>query len=212
MKKVLSVFLAVLMALSVMAIAATAEETPYVANPNFYGVDSSKQTVFRFRLNGGNCKSGQYIYNTETGKIENVAAEDVPDTFYLVPREEYMYREGAKVTLPDVVAKKGQSFQGWERVPTNAQIGTDPTTGQPITDNDNSVYSVAGTYTVKGIDIGTVVEFHARYGEAQMEEDTFSKVFEILTKIFGTLIGLIAYQGNIEKGQEFMKTIFASLG
>ena len=45
-----------------------------------------------------------------------------------------------------------------------------------------------------------------------MEEDTFAKVFDILIKVFGTIIGLIAYNGNIQKGQDFMAKIFSSLG
>ena len=64
---------------------------------------------------------------------------------------------------------------------------------------------------VKEVDIGRVVEFRAVYQEAKMEEDTFAKVFGILIQVFGTLIGLIAYQGNIEKGQDFMKKIFSSI-
>ena len=64
---------------------------------------------------------------------------------------------------------------------------------------------------LKEVDIGRVVEFRAVYQEAKMEEDTFAKVFGILVQVFGTLIGLIAYQGNIEKGQDFMKKIFSSI-
>ena len=136
-------------------------------------------------------------------------ADEIKGTFYWVPTDAGMYTIGSKVTLPDVVAPKGQTFQGWERKASNA---TYTENGKTITDNDNTVYSVAGRYEVKGYDIGSVVEFTAVFGPAEMEKDTFAKVFEILIKIFGTLIGLIAYQGNVEKGQEFMSKIFDSLG
>ncbi|MBR6314122.1 MAG: hypothetical protein IKR49_05725 [Clostridia bacterium] len=198
MKKVLSVFLAVLMVFSVMAMSASAA----VDSPYFGGEHGAKenQCVFMFRLNGGTCKSSQNVYDTTKGQPVYTNAEDVPQVFVIVPDDERMFLVDSSVTLPSVKAPKGQSFVGWQRVP--AMDG----------DKDNGTYStVPGGYIVKAVDIGRVVEFRAVYQEAEMEEDTFAKVFEILVKIFGTLIGLIAYQGNVEKGQDFMNKIFSSI-
>ena len=200
MKKVLSVFLAVLMVFSVMAMSASAVAD--TSSPYFGGEHGANdnQCVFMFRLNGGTCKSSQYVYNTQTGQAVLTNAEDVPQVFVVVPDDDKMFLEDSSVTLPSVKAPKGQSFVGWQRVP--AMDG----------DKDNGTYStVPGGYIVKDVDIGRVVEFRAVYQEAEMEEDTFAKVFEILVKIFGTLIGLIAYQGNVEKGQDFMNKIFSSI-
>ena len=204
MKKVLSVFLAALMLFSCMAISASAEDS-YSYFGGDHGADSSKQCVLMFRLSGGTCKSGQYVYDTTTGTSTYVQAEDVPQVFVVVPdaskpADAKLFLKDSSVTLPSVEGPKGQSFVGWQRVP--AMSG----------DTDNGTYTtVPGAYVVKEVDIGRVVEFRAVYQEAKMEEDTFAKVFGILIQVFGTLIGLIAYQGNIEKGQDFMKKIFSSI-
>ena len=55
--------------------------------------------------------------------------------------------------------------------------------------------------TLLGLFITGIYKSLLRYAGA----DTF------LQAIFGTLIGLIAYQGNVEKGQDFMKKIFSSI-
>lgn len=198
MKKVLSVFLAVLMVFSFMAVSASAVESPYFGPGDAANDD---QCVFMFRLSGGTCKSAQYVYDTTTGKSVYTSAEDVPQVFVVTPGEDdRLFLEGSAVTLPSVKAPKGQSFLGWQRVPSMGN------------DDDNRTYpAIPSGYKIKAVDIGRVVEFRAVYEAGEMEEDTFAKVFEILVKIFGTLIGLIAYQGNVEKGQDFMKKIFSSI-
>lgn len=197
MKKVLSVFLAVLMVFSFMAVSASAVESPYFGPGDGANDD---QCVFLFRLSGGTCKSAQYVYNTSTGKSVYTNAEDVPQVFVVTPgTDDNLYKEDSYVTLPSVKPPKGQSFVGWQRVPS-------------LTDSDNGTYpTIPNGYKIKSYDIGKVVEFVAVYEAGEVEPDTFAKVFEILTKIFGTLIGLIAYQGNVDKGQDFMKKIFSSI-
>ncbi|MBQ6093177.1 MAG: hypothetical protein IJL00_05835 [Clostridia bacterium] len=202
MKKVLSVFLAALMLFSCMAISASAAQSPYFDNANAVNTaNSTSQCVFKFQLSGGTCKSGQNVYDEQQGKNIYKDGEDVPQVFVVVPEKETDFNVGAAVTLPSVKAPKGQAFVGWQRVP--AMAGGD---------TDNGTYTtVPSAYKVKSYDIGKVVEFRAVFQEAEMEEDTFAKVFGILVQVFGTLIGLIAYQGNIEKGQDFMKKIFSSI-
>ena len=205
MKKVLSVFLAILMVFSVMAISASAEgeTTPTTNSPYFGGAHNANpatQCVFKFRLNTGKCKASQLVYDETLGDSVLTDPDDVPDVFIRVPQNAAEFTVGSSVTLPGVTAPKGYSFVGWKRVP---HMTNDPDVG-PYT-------SVPGAYTVKAIDKGAVVEFSAIYEEAQVEQDTFAKVFSILTQIFGTLIGLIAYQGNVEKGQDFMKKILGSI-
>lgn len=195
MKKVLSVFLAVLMICSCMAIATSAIDS------NYFGpgkAASEDQTIFLFRLQGGKCKNGQLIY--DNGQKVYKDADEVPDVFMLVPDGPNDYKLGNLVTLPSVKAKKGADFVGWQRK------------AAPDGDTDNGVYSsAAGKYTVQEKDIGRIVEFTAIYEEGEFEQDTFAKVFEILTKVFGAIIGLVAYQGNIQRGQDFMAKLFASI-
>ena len=200
MKKVLSVVLAIMMALSCMAVSVSAaDDYPYFGTNGA----STDQAVLKFRLNGGTVKSSQYVYNEKTGTASWVAAEEVPNVFAIVPIQEYknMYKENDIITLPSVKAPKGYSFVGWQRMPS-----TKPG------DTDKGIYSTApGQYKITSIDTGIVVEFNAVYEQGEVEEDTFAKVFEILAKIFGTIIGLIAYNGNVQAGIDFVNSIFSSI-
>lgn len=203
MKKVLSVFLAVLMLFSCMAISASAVDGAY---SDYFGDGTGNQpattdqAIFVFRLGGGGkCKKGYFVYID--GERVYKDAEDIPDTFMVVPENADAFKEGNVFSLPSVKANNGADFIGWQRKPTTKDG-----------DKDNHVYSpMAGQYTVSSYDVGSIVEFTAVYEQGEFEQDTFAKVFEILTKVFGAIIGLVAYQGNIEKGQNFMKQIFASL-
>jgi len=197
MKKVLSVLLAALMILSCMSISAFADD--FFGN----GRASEEEAVLKFKLQGGTVKAGQYVYDPTTGNANYTSEEDVPDTFYIAPVGSMvgMYKVGNKVTLPSVKGPKGWQFLGWQR-----------TSGMQE-NADRSIYTAGpGQYTIKPEDKGTVVEFTAVYEQAEVDEDTFAKVFDILIKVFGTIIGLIAYNGNIQKGQDFMAKIFSSLG
>lgn len=198
MKRVLSILLAALMFLSCMSISVFAEEYPFFG-PN--GA-SSNEAVLKFVLNNGTVKSGQYIYDKSTGHLTWTDPEDVPDTFYVVPVDNYKnaFEVNDLVTLPSVKGPKGWSFLGWQR-----------TSGMQA-NADRSIYPAGpNQYRIAEADKGMVVEFTAVYEQAEVEEDTFAKVFDILIKIFGTIIGLIAYNGNIQKGQDFMKKIFSSI-
>lgn len=199
MKKVLSLVLAALMLLSCMSVSVFAESP--TSSP-YFGQNGAaeNQAVLRFKLGGGTCKTGQRIYDTQNHTSVDTDPEDIPDTFVLVPTEADMYTAGSAVTLPSVKGPKGYNFVGWQRA-----SGTEGTA-------DRRIYSSApGQYIVSSDDLGKVVDFVAVYEQGEVEEDTFAKVFEILTKIFGTIIGLIAYNGNIQKGQDFMNKIFSSL-
>ena len=79
MKKVLSVFLAVLMLFGALSVSSFAEETtaPVVTPPMAYhdwwgegGPCSKEQAVLAFNLNGGSLKAETQVYNEETGKFE----------------------------------------------------------------------------------------------------------------------------------------------
>ena len=58
---------------------------------------------------------------------------------------------------------------------------------------------------------GKVLTFRAMYIPAEVEENTFAKVFDILAKIFGTIIGLIAYEGDTAVGIAFVRKIFGGI-
>ena len=203
MKKVLSMFLAALMLLSCMSISAFAEDVPFFGDPNAGRPDAATQVVFKFNLNGGTSKVGQYVYDKTTGNVNWTSAEDVPQSYYVVPVGDVLggkFKTGSTVDLPSVVPPKGWDFRGWQ---VENAMGADP---------DRTLYAAGyNTYKIPEGTGGYVIEFTAQYEVGEPEEDTFAKVFSILTKIFGTIIGLIAYNGNIEKGQQFMDKIFSSI-
>ena len=204
MKKVLSLFLAVLMVLSCMAVSVYAEEGTTSSSP-YFGTNGAApdQAVLQFNLNNGKCKAAQYVYDTASGNPVWTAAEDVPNVFVIVPVKELagQFKEGNVITLPSVKAPKGYDFQGWKRQPS-IKAG----------DTDDRIYSSAvSQYEISEYDVGMVVNFSAVYAEGEVEEDTFAKVFEILSKIFGTIIGLIAYNGNTQAGIDFVNSIFSSI-
>ena len=122
MKKVLSVFLAVLMLFGALSVSSFAEETtaPVVTPPMAYhdwwgegGPCSKEQAVLAFNLNGGSLKSETQIYNEETGKFEWKAGKDVTGVYYMVPQDPNTMKGGMGVVLPEVIAPSGWQFNGW---------------------------------------------------------------------------------------------------
>jgi hypothetical protein len=212
MKKVLSVFLAALMVFSFMAVTVSATEgtegdasttTPAPTTPyHGAGKANSNQAVFCYDLNGGSAKTGLTIYDESTGWAMYHEAKDIPQVFYIVPTDisegSTMFTVNRPVTLPSVTPPQGYSFVGWQRVVEGEG------------EHGGSYTTMMGSYTVKKEDAGTVVQFVAIYEPAAVEEDTFSKVFEILSKIFGAILGVITGRGT-DAGIATMKNLFGSL-
>ena len=209
MKKVLSVFLAVLMLFGALSVSSFAEETtaPVVTPPMAYhdwwgegGPCSKEQAVLAFNLNGGSLKSETQVYNEETSKFEWKAGKDITGTYYMVPQDPNTMKSGMGVVLPEVIAPAGQQFNGWycEACPCEtAQVG--------------QTYAAAAVYKLPLNCGGTLIQFRASYSPATIEEPTISKVVGILMKVFGTIIGLIAYGGDTKQGIAFMEKVFGGL-
>ena len=209
MKKVLSVFLAVLMLFGALSVSSFAEETtaPVVTPPMAYhdwwgegGPCTPEQAVLSFNLNGGSLKSETQIYNEETGKFEWKAGKDVTGVYYMVPQDPNTMKGGMGVVLPEVIAPSGQQFNGWycEACPCEtAQVG--------------QTYAAAAVYKLPLNCGGTLIQFRASYSPATIEEPTIKKVVGILMKVFGTIIGLIAYGGDTKQGIAFMEKVFGGL-
>ena len=209
MKKVLSVFLAVLMLFGALSVSSFAEETtgsvvtPPMAYHDWWGEGgpcSKEQAVLAFNLNGGSLKSETQIYNEETGKFEWKAGKDVTGTYYMVPQSPETMKGGMGVVLPEVIAPSGWQFNGWycEACPCEAaQVG--------------QTYAAAALFTLPANCGGILIQFRASYSPATIEEPTISKVVGILMKVFGTIIGLIAYGGDTKQGIAFMEKVFGGL-
>ncbi len=209
MKKVLSVFLAVLMLFGALSVSSFAEETtgsvvtPPMAYHDWWGEGgpcSKDQAVLAFNLNGGSLKSETQVYNEETGKFEWKAGKDVTGVYYMVPQDPNTMQGGQGVALPEVIAPSGWQFNGWycEACPCEtAQVG--------------QTYAAAALYKLPLNCGGTLIQFRASYSPATIEEPTLTKVVGILMKVFGTIIGLIAYGGDTAKGIAFMEKVFGGL-
>ena len=209
MKKVLSVFLAVLMLFGALSVSSFAEETtaPVVTPPMAYhdwwgegGPCTPEQAVLSFNLNGGSLKAETQVYNEETGKFEWKAGKDVTGTYYMVPQDPNTMKGGMGVVLPEVIAPSGWQFNGWycEACPCEtAQVG--------------QTYAAAALYKLPLNCGGILIQFRASYSPATIEEPTINKVVGILMKVFGTIIGLIAYGGDTKQGIAFMEKVFGGL-
>ncbi|MBQ5968725.1 MAG: hypothetical protein IJL52_01245 [Clostridia bacterium] len=198
MKKALSLFLAVLMMFSVMAIGASAEDTEPLDTWDYQGYPAkSNQSILVLDLANGKFRDAQPVYNLQTGKIERreLSASEMAEKFVWVPADDSDFVAGSKVTLPVVTGPKGYQFDGW----------------YCVTDG-NTYGAVPGGYTVPadGSMAGKTIEFRAAYSPVAPEQDTFAKVFDILIKVFGTIYGLLT-GGDTAKGIATMKKLFAGL-
>lgn len=210
MKKVLSVFLAALMLFAFMAVpvsAAEGDETPSQPGTPYHGTGkaNANQAVLKFDLNGGKCKTGLTIYDPDSpnGYYMYHEATEIPQIFYLVPTDisegSTAFTPGRPVTLPSVTPPSGYSFVGWERFAEGSN-----------SEGAGSYTTRIGSYTIQDNDKNSVVQFIAVYEPAQVEEDTFSKVFDILVKIFGAILGVITGRGT-DAGIATMKNLFGGL-
>lgn len=210
MKKVLSVFLAVLMLFGALSVGSFAEDgttttapsTPAIGYHDWWGEGgpcTKDQVVIAFKLNGGTLKEDVYVYNEETGKHEIKAGKDVSGTYYMVPLNKDHMFGGDKITLPVVTAPDGKQFNGWECLSCvdSSYVG--------------STYAAQAPFTIPEAARGTLIQMVASYTTAEIKEPTLTKVIGILMKVFGTIIGLIAYEGDTKKGIAFMEKVFGGL-
>lgn len=209
MKKVLSVFLAVLMLFGALSVGSFAEETTGttpVTPPKAYhdwwgegGPCSADQVVIAFNLNGGTLKNETQVYNEETGKWEWKQGKDISGTYYMVPQNKDVMKGGMSVILPLVTAPDGKQFNGWE-----CEVCVDSSVVRQS-------YAANCEFNIPVAARGTLIQMKASYSAADVQPETIDKVVEILMKVFGTIIGLIAYEGDTKKGIAFMEKVFGGL-
>ena len=208
MKKVLSVFLAVLMLFGALSVSSFAEETtgsvvtPPMAYHDWWGEGgpcTPEQAVLAFNLNGGSLKAETQVYNEETSKFEWKAGKDVTGTYYMVPQSPETMKGGMGVVLPEVTAPAGQQFNGW-------YCEACPVAGSEIVGN---TYAATAAFKLPANCGKTLIQFRASYSPATIEEPTINKVVGILIKVFGFIIGLI--YGDTKQGIAFMEKVFGGL-
>ena len=193
MKKVLSLFLAVLMLFGAISVSASAADivSPWHGEG---GPATSEQAVLKFKLEGGTLKMGAYVYDLKSGKFVYTEPEDIGDEYVMVPLDGSSLKPGYFATLPQVTAPAGYQFDGWYCY------------------EDNKAYAATyGGYKIPDDGAGRVIEFHAAYSPTQPEEDTLTKIVGILIQIFGTIIGLIAFNGDTAAGQAMLDELLGGL-
>ena len=203
MKKVLSVFMAILMLCGALSIGSSASS----ATNNWFSTDGStpanyQQTVFYFDLGIGTLPNAS-VYDLATGEF--VSATNITGSYYMVPRKETEQKAGTFITLPDLDAPDGQKFiglycYGTESGKSAAELNLTSNTYAPST----------GFQIPSGLQ-GEVLCFRASFAPTKQEEPTLNKVMGILIKVFGAILGSLLYQGNTEEGIAAMKKIFSGL-
>lgn len=208
MKKVLSVFLAVLMLFGALSVGSFAEDTTGttpVTPPRAYhdwwgegGRCTAEQVVIAFNLNGGTLKNETQVYNEQTGNFEWKKGKDISGTYYMVPKNQYDMKGGTSVVLPLVTAPDGRQFNGWE---VEVCVG----------DRAGNTYAANAEFKIPVAASGTLIQMKASYSAADFEEPPMTKVVGILKKVFGFIIGLIVYNGDTKQGIALMESLFGDL-
>lgn len=203
MKKILSVLLAVLMIFSTMALSAAAAAP--ITDPNQASDIRAKNTansekthvVIHYNLYDFKTKYAQYTYDVESGKFAYIP--DVTGDFYQVPENSGQLYVGYKLPLPEVTAPEGKQFNGWRC--TTAVNRPTFAAGEAVTI----------TADLLELAPNNVIEFEVVWGSAVPEEDTMGTIMDILTKVFGAILGIIVFNGQTQKGVDLMKELLGGI-
>lgn len=153
--------------------------------------DKATQTVLSFDINGGALMNGAYVYDTTTGAF--VYTEGITGMYYMLPQNQEAQRPGYYITLPYVQAPTNSQFTGWYCYA------------------DGKTYSPGSSWQIPAGSAGTIIEFRAFYAPASVEEDTITKVMNILIKVFGAIIGIVLYSGDTEAGVALMQKVLGGI-
>ncbi|MCM1364858.1 MAG: hypothetical protein NC122_07720 [Faecalibacterium sp.] len=195
MKKALSVFLAILMIFASLSVGVSAEG---ITNPegkteyHQWGAATEDQCVMRFYLNSGTMKYAMPVYNLESGSTKWSYEENISGTWDKVPMRADEMRDGDIITFPTVVPPANQQFDGW------------------YCREDGITYGANGIYVIPEGSAGKMLSFVAMYSVAVVE-DTSSNIFGILSKVFGTILGLLMFSGNVDEGVAFVEKMLGGI-
>lgn len=196
MKKILSVMLAVLTLFSVLSIGASAVEPGYFWNQQVTDgvvVSDNIHTILTFDFAGGTSTNALPVFDTTKNGFVNVDA--VGDTYIMLPgsKSDCYLTAGSSIKAPFVDAPENYKFNGWYCY-------------------ENNEYYVAGEkITIPSDWIGKVVEFEASYLPAKVEGDTMKTVLGVLTKVFGTILGILFLDGSSSAGIELVEKLLGGL-
>ncbi len=220
MKKALSLLLAILMIFSVLSVGtfATSGTEGEGADPTSTStirdilieanVMSADDCILKFYVGSGEFMGDQRVFDYAERRFVSKSPEQlktIGDPYVKYPEQPGTQKPGSTVALPLVKAPTGYAFNGWHCVDDNS-TAVAGVSGWTIPENFRTVSGGVGESTA-----GKVITFRAIYVPADVEEPVFNKVFDILAKIFGTIIGLIAYEGDTNAGIAFVRKIFSGI-
>ena len=202
MKKILSVMLAIMMLFTALSISASAADV----KPGQVGfkdtsdvVIPSGHNIIIFHFGAGKSNTALWVYDTEKGFLFKNAGEVTGD-YVMLPSDENELYAGSTVFLPAVVGPDGYNCSGWQLM-SYGFADTGVTYGHGL----NSYWKIPAGCQNK------VIEFTAIYTQADVEGDTLTTILGVLSKVFGTILGLLLFDGSAAKGTELVNSLLGSL-
>lgn len=200
MKKVLSVMLAVLMLFGALSIGASAvTQIPNDKNVIFgttvggTTVSEGTHAIVVFDFNGGSSTYDLSVYDTDVAAFVQVS--DFSGKYIMLPGcdTDCFLTAGSSINTPYVEAPDGYKFNGWFC-------------------KDAGEYYIAGEEVEIQKDwIGKSITFQASYIPAKAEGDTMKIVLGVLTKVFGTILGILFLDGSSAAGIELVEKLLAGI-
>lgn len=203
MKKALSLFLAVLMIFATLSVGASAQETAPSPWHEPAGPVKSDQVVLLFDPEGGTFVGTLPVYDVDTKKTEYKTG--YTDDWAMIPLDASSMKEETLVLLPNVTPAPGFVFKGWECIAITPSTVTDESI-----DIFGKTYKPDTVFVIPKGTAGSVIQFHAIMTSAAEEETPLVKVISILTKVYGTIIGILFFK-DVKKGIEYMENLFGGI-
>ena len=212
MKKILSVFLAVLMLFGALSISSSAASTAITAPGLQQAIDKIEATygkgsmynektnndgyvVVSYSIGVGEFMEDVYAYDVATDKI--VLTTTPGDPYYQIPSnpdENYITYGGYK--LPYVRDTEEKQFIQWI---CSGNQQTYPA-GKVITLSEDMI---SGT--------SNCIYFTAEYLTVTPQSDVLETVINVLVKVFGSIIGFIFFGGDPDAGTKFMQDMIGGI-
>lgn len=206
MKKVIALFLAIIMLFGTLSVCVSAMDLESIWDERKAANKlSDNQVILSFDLNGGSIKGGVRVYtpayyDANGNKVEGSfswSENYLENMYYMIPEDLDEQLPDDTVSLPNVTPPSGYVFNGWYCTYTN------------------STYPGNRSFKIPERTGGKVLQFIADYSLEVPEEDEMAGVFDILVKVFGTIIGLLFLsdreEGAVEAGMQLMTSLLGSL-
>ena len=191
--------LAIMMLFGALSISASAAPVP----PANKLVAASDSVIILFSFNGGSSKYALPVYYTDVLDNGGFVDEIVSGDYYLLPGANgFTLKANTSITLPSVTPPEGKAFVGWD----SSIDSQDFVAGARYDISPTRVELAHAQLQSKGIII-----MEAMYESAEPEEDTMATVLGVLTKVFGTILGLLFLDGSSAAGIELVEKLLGGL-